>query len=454
MSRTRFFAGVLAGAAALVLVAACQSDGSGSAGTPTAASAAGQSVATSAAAPTASVTVPTAVSSAIDPPTSAPAESSSQTTLLPTSSSTTSTPTVPPKPAAKISASPKFGTEGIEVLATPKISVTDGVITALAMTNAEGKKIKGKLATDKKSWVVGEELGYGKTYTVTGAARGENGKAVKISGTWTTLTPDAEITTNVSPGDGAVVGVAAPIIIRFGLGADDKALIEKNVTISTTPKVEGAFAWIVHDGDDYPSLDWRPKSYWPENTKVHVEAKMYGIKFSGNYYGGYDVTSDFKIGRNQLVYADANAHNIVVKQDGKTVATYEASYGSGDLIGDPNRVTRSGIHIVMDKKEHTKMSNPKYHYVNIDEYWAVRISNNGEFIHENPNTVDAQGYTNVSHGCVNLSPESAEAYFKSAIYGDPVEVTGTSVQLSPADGDIYDWAIPWTEWVSLGATNS
>jgi len=322
------------------------------------------------------------------------------------------------------------------------------------MTNPDGKKVKGTLSKDRTSWAVGEELGYGKVYTVSGSAVGEDGKAVKISGEWTTLTPAAEITTNVSPGDGAVVGVAAPIIIRFGYQAEDKALIEKNVTITTTPKVDGAFAWITHDGDDYPSLDWRPQKYWPEHTKVHVDAKMYGLKFAESFYGGYDVTTDFEIGRNQVVYADANAHNIVVKQDGKTTAVYDASYGSGDLIGDPNRVTRSGIHIVMDKKEHTKMSNPAYHYVNIDEYWAVRISNNGEFIHENPNTVNDQGYVNVSHGCINLSPKSAEAYFKSAIYGDPVEVTGTSVKLSPADGDFFDWAIPWGEWVSLGATNS
>ena len=33
-----------------------------------------------------------------------------------------------------------------------------------------------------------------------------------------------------------------------------------------------------------------------------------------------------------------------------------------------------------------------------------------------------------------------------AIYGDPVEVTGTSVPLSEADGDIYDWAYSWDEW--------
>ena len=38
-----------------------------------------------------------------------------------------------------------------------------------------------------------------------------------------------------------------------------------------------------------------------------------------------------------------------------------------------------------------------------------------------------------------------------AIYGDPVEVTGTSIELSYADGDIWDWAVAWDEWVSMSA---
>jgi lipoprotein-anchoring transpeptidase ErfK/SrfK len=105
----------------------------------------------------------------------------------------------------------------------------------------------------------------------------------------------------------------------------------------------------------------------------------------------------------------------------------------------------------MDKKETTTMSNPAYGYTDVTEHWAVRISDNGEFIHQNQDTVADQGVDNVSHGCVNLSAVDAEAYFRTAIYGDPVEVTGTSVQLSPADGDIYDWAIPWSEWTTLSA---
>jgi lipoprotein-anchoring transpeptidase ErfK/SrfK len=275
---------------------------------------------------------------------------------------------------------------------------------------------------------------------------------VPICGSYTTVTPVDEITTSISPGDGAVVGVAAPVIVHLGYEPADRALIEKAVKITTTPQVEGAWAWIQHDGDKWPSLDWRPKSYWPAGTVVHVESNIYGLDFGGGYFGGDNVTSDFTIGRNQVVLADANAHNIVVQQDGVTVATYDASYGSGDEIGDPNRVTRSGIHVVSDMQETTKMSNPAYGYTDITEHWAVRISNNGEFIHQNQDTVGDQGVDNVSHGCINLSAESAQAYFQSAMYGDPVEVTGTSVPLSAADGDIYDWSYSWDEWLAKSAT--
>ena len=74
----------------------------------------------------------------------------------------------------------------------------------------------------------------------------------------------------------------------------------------------------------------------------------------------------------------------------------------------------------------------------------MRISNNGEFIHANPASSGAQGNTNVTNGCINLSTEDAEQYFNTAIYGDPVEVTGTRIDLSYADGDIWDWAVPGT----------
>ena len=80
-----------------------------------------------------------------------------------------------------------------------------------------------------------------------------------------------------------------------------------------------------------------------------------------------------------------------------------------------------------------------------------RISNNGEFIHANPETTGVQGSSNVTNGCINLSTSDAQEYFGTALYGDPVEVTGTSIDLSPADGDIYDWAIDLPTWKSMSA---
>ncbi|GGM07174.1 L,D-transpeptidase [Nakamurella endophytica] len=407
------------------------------------------------------VTVPSSggesagASSGGTPTVSSPATSS--TTSSSTTSATSSTAVLPP--VAKVSASPSFGATELSPAQEITISVAKGSIKKLTLTNPTGKVVKGSVSSDGSTWTLGEVLGFGKTYTVAGTAVGTDGKSVPIKGTFSTIGEDNEARSTITPGDGEVVGIAQPIIIRFPTEPTDKALIEKHLSVTTTPKVEGSWAWIHHD--DAWGIDWRPKNYWPANTKVHVDAKIYGLKFADGVYGSEDLTSDFTIGRSQVVYADAKSYKIVVKQGctemndpdscTSTVASYPASYGSGDDIGDPNRVTRSGIHVVNELLPVHKMSNPAYGYTNVTEYWDVRISNNGEFIHQNQGTVGDQGVVNVSHGCINLSAVNAKAYFQSALIGDPVEITGTSVQLSAADGDLYDWTIPWGEWQSLSA---
>ncbi len=443
--------GLLAGAVACT---SANSAGGSATVAPSASSAGSSSSGTSA--PGSSLPAPSASVHVAEPSggsTAAATAPSVSSALAPTTTSSMA----PKKPAAAVVASPALGSSGISPTTPIMIDVKDGTIKALTLVNAAGKTVTGKLSADAASWTLGEDLGYGKTYTVRGTAVGEDGRSVPISGTYSTLTPADTATSSISPGDGAVVGVAAPIIVRFSSDPSaQKAAIQKRMKVVTTPAVQGAWAWITHDGDTYPSLDWRPKAYWPQFTRVHVEADVYGAAFSSDVYGSADTTSDFTIGRNQVVIADAKKYDIVVQRSGQTVATYPGSYGMGDDPNsrygiNPDLVTRSGIHIVMDKQETVSMSNPKYHYTNSVEHWAVRISDNGEFIHENPNTVGDQGNTNVSHGCINLSESSAIAYYNSAIYGDPVEITGTSVQLSPADGDIYDWALSWPTWQSLSA---
>ena len=364
---------------------------------------------------------------------------------------TMTSPSAVPAPVAAVSASPGFGITGMAPAQPVTISVARGVIDDLAMTGPDGAVMAGTVSPDRTTWTLGQPLAFGASYTVTGTATGTDGRQVPITGTFGTAGTDTSVRDTVYPGDGAVVGVAAPVIVYFGVEPTDKAAVAAHVTLTSTPAVDGAWAWIKH-GDGRWGLDYRTKDYWPAGTQIHVSATLYGVQLAPGAFGAADITSDFTVGRNQVVLADANSHNIVVQQDGVTVATYDASYGSGDIIDDPNRVTRSGIHIVMDKQENTLMSNPAYGYTNVPEKWAVRISDNGEFIHQNQNTVSDQGVVNVSHGCINLSADSAQAYFQSAIYGDPVQVTGTSVQLSADDGDIYDWALTWEEWKAIAVT--
>ncbi len=348
-------------------------------------------------------------------------------------------------PVAKVSASPAFGSKTVGVADPLKISVQQGRITDVKVTTSTGHELKGAVSADGTSWSLGEVLGYGKTYTASGTATGTDGKAVPIAGSFSTVVPTSKVRTTISPSDGDVVGVATPVIVAFAVNPADRAAIAKAVSIRTTPKVTGAWVWIQHD-DKRWALDFRPAVYWPANTKVRVEAKVYGLKFAAGAYGSSDVTSDFTIGRNQVVKADVNSHFLQVFRDGHQVASYPASYGKGDT---PDKITRSGVHVVNDLFPTKLMSNPKYGYVNVLEHWAVRISDNGEFIHANPKTVGDQGNTNVSHGCVNLSLKDAEAYFKSAMRGDPVEVTGTTIKLQPSDGDIFDWTYPWQQWKNL-----
>jgi len=104
----------------------------------------------------------------------------------------------------------------------------------------------------------------------------------------------------------------------------------------------------------------------------------------------------------------------------------------------------------MEKDPIGDFSNPKYGYTNVMKKWAVRISNHGEFIHENNDNAANIGKKNSSHGCVNLLEADAKAYFDSALIGDPVEITG-SVANYPTTSDVFDWLISWDQWKSMSA---
>ncbi|PRC48133.1 hypothetical protein C6A85_81390, partial [Mycobacterium sp. ITM-2017-0098] len=54
--------------------------------------------------------------------------------------------------------------------------------------------------------------------------------------------------------------------------------------------------------------------------------------------------------------------------------------------------------------------------------YGVRVTWGGVYVHSAPWSVGSQGYANVSHGCINLSPDNAAWYFDTVSVGDPIIV--------------------------------
>lgn len=352
-----------------------------------------------------------------------------------------------PATSPTLTFTPAAGTTGVVPTTPIRVEVGNGWFQRITLTNPDGRAVAGILNRDRTAFTTSEPLGYDRTYTWDGSVVGRDGNVIPVAGSFSTVVPNIVVSGQFQLSDGQTVGVAAPIILQFDEPISDKAAVQKALTVTTDPPVEGSWAWLPDEAAG-SRVHWRTREYYPAGTTVHVDAKLYGVGFGDGNYGAADSTLDFTVGRRQVVEAHATSHRIRVITDGGVLFDFPCSYGEGD---QPRNVTRSGIHVVTEKYADFYMSNPAAGYSSIHERWAVRISNNGEFIHANPASSGAQGNTNVTNGCINLSTEDAQQYFHTAIYGDPVEVTGTSIQLSYADGDIWDWAVDWDTWVSMSA---
>lgn len=350
-------------------------------------------------------------------------------------------------PAPVVSAWPAPGTADVPPDRVPTLTVDHGRIAAVSLVGSDGAAVPGTLSSDGRRWTASAPLAYSETYTWSGRVDAGAGAAVPIGGAFSTVTPERTTGAHINIGDGEIVGVGAPIIVQFDHHVADKAAAERAMTVQTSVPTVGSWAWL-DDDNGGSRAHWRPREYWQPGTRVAVTIHQFGVDDGDGVWGRADVTSQFTIGRSQIVKADVKSHQMVVVRDGQVVMSVPASYGLGS---DPNRNTTNGIHVVMSKSETVLMSNPAYGYENVPEHWAVRIENNGEFIHANPETTGVQGSENVTHGCVNLSTADAKAYFATAIFGDPVEVTNSPIPLTPADGDISDWTVPWDQWVAKSA---
>ena len=94
------------------------------------------------------------------------------------------------------------------------------------------------------------------------------------------------------------------IQFRRSIPEASRAAVERALTVTTSQPVTGSWAWL-SDAYGGSRVHWRPKDYWPVGTTVKMAARLYGLDMGAAGFGKADLTTDFTIGRSQIVKADA-----------------------------------------------------------------------------------------------------------------------------------------------------
>jgi len=363
--------------------------------------------------------------------------------------------------AARVSSTPAFGSKNVGPNDPISVMAFHATLSSVTMTGDDGSVVNGEIA-DGKSWSNSDALKYGVTYTISGESVDTSGATVPFDGTITTVKPAETMAAYIQIPNGAKVGVAAPIVVTFSGPVADRAAAEKqlHVTVNGGDEIEGSWGWMQDEdiqgkGVKQSRVHFRPAEYWPANTEVHVEANLYGVNY-GDGWGRENLVRDFTIGENMVVKADVESHRLLVIVNDQIVKNYPVSYGKPASV-DEGRATVSGIHIVQDKEDKNPdgsftMCNPKYGYCGVKQYWGVRINNNGEFTHVNPQTEKAGllGKANVSHGCINMSMKDGKEFYDMVYYGVPVDIENTGVEMTYSDY-IWDWSVSYATWKTFSA---
>jgi lipoprotein-anchoring transpeptidase ErfK/SrfK len=80
---------------------------------------------------------------------------------------------------------------------------------------------------------------------------------------------------------------------------------------------------------------------------------------------------------------------------------------------------------------------------------GVRISYDGEYVHWADWSVWAQGNTDTSHGCLNVSPDDSWWFYHYSRPGDIVDVRNTGRPLQEWNSGF--WTVSFAKWISSGA---
>ncbi|MBX7431699.1 L,D-transpeptidase [Mycobacterium sp. Y57] len=224
-----------------------------------------------------------------------------------------------------------------------------------------------------------------------------------------------------NPVNGSIVGAAKPIYINFQRPIANRQLAEDAIHISSVPPVPGRFYWTTDT-----QVRWRPQDFWPAGTVVNIDA------------GG--TKSSFTVPEQLVATIDNDTKQMEIMRDGELVKTFPVSMGKAgyETKNGTYYVLEKFADIVMDSSTYgVPVDSPQGYKLKVQD--AVRIDNSGAFVHSAPWSVGSQGSSNVSHGCINLSPEDAQWFYDNFGSGDAVVVKNNA-------GGWYDQPDGASDW--------
>ncbi|WP_043507157.1 L,D-transpeptidase [Streptomyces glaucescens] len=331
-----------------------------------------------------------------------------------------------------------------------EVTATGGRLTSVTVTDAEGRRLTGKVGPDGRTWTSDRKAVPGTAYAVTAATRTEGGTPGTTRASFATAPADKVNKVDWRPGTGTTVGIAQPISLVFDHPVENKAEVERQLKVTTSNGTEGSWGWM-RDWSGRDRVDWRPRSYWKPGTEVTLNAALNGTDSGTGGWFVRDYTTTFTIGARQVVEVDLDRHHLTLVRDGRTVRRIPVS---GGTPGGDKRSWR-GTAVLMAKEGTINMNSETVGlgdaYDKMVDY-SMRLTWSGMYAHAAPWNARWFGNANRSSGCIGMSDADAAWFYGQVRPGDPFEITGEDTKgvVAPENG-FGEWNLSWTEWQQRSA---
>lgn len=328
-----------------------------------------------------------------------------------------------------------------------KVTVADGKLAQVKVTDAKGSELPGKISDDGKTWTSERNAAPGAEYKV----EAQNTDSQSATAQFKTSAADKVNKVSINVPKGSTVGVAMPVSIVFDNPVANKAEVEKQLKVTTSDNTEGSWGWIKdYSGND--RVDWRPKDYWKSGTDVKVEMNLNGVD-SGKGGGLFakDYNTEFKIGKDRRIQVSLDSKKMSVTENGQALKTVPISAGTPG----GKKASWSGKMVIMTKEGTIRMDSQTVGledaYDKMVDY-SMRLTWSGMYAHAAPWNSGAFGRANTSSGCVGMSDADAKDFFAQSQIGDAFEVVGGGSKGNADIGNGYgEWNLSWDEWKAKSA---